>query len=139
MEFLPIRADQDALVALFASLYCVVLGKNIPVMPLVFGQHSGTLAERTHTPQGIDDCRTNKFRPVRNVLDGSEQFVINFKGNDAVFFVHLLFASNRGAPSLPLGHLNIDYYKVIYYYHVIPRSQEENSAPKRGQGFFLED
>jgi len=100
---LPVRADQDALVALFASLYCVILGKNIPVMPLVFGQHSGTLAKGTHAPQCLDECRTDKFRPVRNVLDGAEQFVIHFKGNDAVFFVHLLFASHQGSQVYLLG------------------------------------
>jgi hypothetical protein len=66
----------------------MILGKNVPVMFLVFGQHSGPVAERTHAPQGLDECGTDELRPVRNVLDGAEQFVIHFKGNDAVFVIH---------------------------------------------------
>ena len=66
-------------------------------MFLVFGQHSGTLAERTHAAQGLDECRPDKFRPVWNVLDGAEQFVIHFKGDDALFLVHFYLPPIEGS------------------------------------------
>ena len=70
---------------------------------LIFGQNSGTVTQGAHAPQCPEERRTDKLRPVRDVLDGLVKFVIHFKGNDALFFIHFIYLLLEGDPVYPLG------------------------------------
>ena len=95
--------NKNILMTLVAQPHGVVHRKIIPMALLVFGQYSGTVAEGTHAPQCPEDGRADKLRPVWDVLDGMVKFVIHFEGNDALFFIHIIYLSLKGNPINPSG------------------------------------
>jgi hypothetical protein len=99
----------------------VIRREVVPVALLVFGQHPRTVTDGAHAAESLDNGRSDELRPVWDILNGLQEFIIHFEGNNILLFFHFI-SPGYGEIGILILDSNIQ---------LIPSNTKKSSSKKR--------